>query len=217
MTTSERNLTDTTTERPTERQRIEIDQTRADMGRTLERIEDRVSPTRIKERQTDRLRSRWSRTKDRVMGSNPESAGVRDRMGDASGRVSDTVQEAPERLEHATRGNPIAAGLIAAGVGALAGSLIPTSEPERELGGKLRDEFEEPVKAELQHAGEEVRDDLREDAQHSAEAIKSTAQGSVERTREEAEGSARRMRSETQEAGHDEPTPTSTRPATPPL
>jgi ElaB/YqjD/DUF883 family membrane-anchored ribosome-binding protein len=216
MTTSERDLTDTPTERPTERQRSEIDRTRADMGRTLERIEDRVSPTRIKERQTDRLRSRWSRTKDRVMGSDPESASVRDHMGDASGRVSDTVQEAPERLEHATRGNPIAAGLIAAGLGALAGSLLPTSEPERELGGKLRDELEEPVRSELQHAGEEVRDDLRQDAQHSAEAIRSTAQGSVERTRSDAERSARRVKSETQAVGHDEPTPTRTRPATPP-
>jgi ElaB/YqjD/DUF883 family membrane-anchored ribosome-binding protein len=216
MTTSERDLTDTATERPTERQRSEIDQTRADMGRTLERIEDRVSPTRIKERQTDRLRSRWSRTKDRVMGSDPESASVRDHMGDASGRVSDTVQEAPERLEHATRGNPIAAGLIAAGLGALAGSLLPTSEPERELGSKLRDELEEPVRSELQHAGEEVRDDLRQDAQHSAEAIRSTAQGSVERTRSDAERSARRVKSETQAVGHDEPTPTRTRPATPP-
>jgi ElaB/YqjD/DUF883 family membrane-anchored ribosome-binding protein len=216
MTTSERDLTDTATERPTERQRSEIDRTRADMGRTLERIEDRVSPTRIKERQTDRLRSRWSRTKDRVMGSDPESASVRDHMGDASGRVSDTVQEAPERLEHATRGNPIAAGLIAAGLGALAGSLLPTSEPERELGSKLRDELEEPVRSELQHAGEEVRDDLRQDAQHSAEAIRSTAQGSVERTRSDAERSARRVKSETQAVGHDEPTPTRTRPATPP-
>jgi ElaB/YqjD/DUF883 family membrane-anchored ribosome-binding protein len=216
MNTSERHLTETDTERPTERQRIEIEETRADMGRTLERIEDRVSPTRIKERQTDRLRSRWSRTKDRVMGSNPESAGVRDRMGDASGRVSDTVQEAPDRLEHATRGNPIAAGLIAAGLGALAGSLLPTSEPERELGGKLRDELEEPVKSELQHAGEEVREELREDAQHSADAIKASAQDSAERTRAEAEGSARRVKDETRGVGQDEPTPARTRPAAPP-
>jgi ElaB/YqjD/DUF883 family membrane-anchored ribosome-binding protein len=216
MNTSERHLTETDTERPTQRQRIEIEETRADMGRTLERIEDRVSPTRIKERQTDRLRSRWSRTKDRVMGSNPESAGVRDRMGDASGRVSDTVQEAPDRLEHATRGNPIAAGLIAAGLGALAGSLLPTSEPERELGGKLRDELEEPVKSELQHAGEEVREELREDAQHSADAIKASAQDSAERTRAEAEGSARRVKDETRGVGQDEPTPARTRPAAPP-
>jgi ElaB/YqjD/DUF883 family membrane-anchored ribosome-binding protein len=216
MTTSERDLTDTATERPTERQRLEIDQTRADMGRTLERIEDRVSPTRIKDRQTDRIRSRWTRTKDRVMGSNPESAGVRDRMGDASGRVSDSAQEAPERLEHATRGNPIAAGLIAAGVGALVGSMIPTSEPERKLGGKLRDELEEPVRSELQQAGEEVRDDLRQDAQHSADAIKATAQDSAERTRAEAEGSARRVKDETREVGQDEPTPARTRPAAPP-
>lgn len=198
MTTSERDLTPDTS--PVERQRVEIEDTRADMGRTLERIEDRVSPTRITQRQTDRLRGRWDRAKDRVMGSDPNQAGIADRMGDATDDAVDAVQDAPERLEHATRGNPIAAGLIAAGVGALAGSLLPSSEPERKLGTNLREEFEEPVRNELQHAAEQMGEELRDEAQHSAEEIKSTAQESAERTRQDAQDSARRLQDGAQAA-----------------
>jgi ElaB/YqjD/DUF883 family membrane-anchored ribosome-binding protein len=203
MTASDRNMSDTLTDNPTDQQRREIEDTRADMGRTLERIEDRVSPTRIKERQTNRLRARWDRTKDRVMGSDPHEDGLTDRMSDATDRASHAVQDAPERVENATRGNPIAAGLIAAGVGALIGSMIPPSKPERELGGRLRDEFEEPVRSELQHAGEEMREEMQEEAQHSVEEVKATAQASVERTRDEAEDSAHRIKDESKETAQD--------------
>ena len=39
--------------------RHEIQATRSDMDRTLAELEDRVSPTRIKERQAAKVRSRW--------------------------------------------------------------------------------------------------------------------------------------------------------------
>ena len=199
--------------------RSDIARTRADMDQTLAQIEDRVSPTRIKERQMDRVRSRWDRTREAVMGSSVEdrpdvgqrASRVGDRVGEraneVSGRASDATQQAadrarqaPERVEEVTRGHPLAAGLIAFGLGALVGSLAPSSAPERQLASGLRDEFEEPVREELKQSGAEVKDDLREHAQQAVEETKQTAQGAADRTTEEARGRAEEVRSEAQRA-----------------
>ncbi len=205
MSTSDISTTSATTPLPAdtdddaERQRREIEATRADMGRTLETLEDRVSPTRIKERQTERIRGRWDRVRGSVMGSSDH--------GSSSGQgraeeAKDAVQNAPDKVEEATRGNPLAAGLIAAGIGALAGSLFPASGAERRLASELRDEFEEPLRSELQHAGQEMTDELRDHAQHSAEQVKSTAQDAAETTKQDAQSSAESLQDEAKrEAG----------------
>ena len=96
--------------------RREIAATRADMDRTLAELEDRVSPSRIRERQTAKVRSRWDGVKTSVMGSADE---VNDTLDDAQ----QAVQQVPQELESATRGNPLAAGLIAFGIGSIAGVL----------------------------------------------------------------------------------------------
>lgn len=180
-----------------ERQRREIEATRADMGRTLETLEDRVSPSRIKERQTEKIRGRWTQVKDSVMGSSDHgSSSSQGRAGEMADGAKDAVQHAPDRVEEATRGNPLAAGLIALGVGALAGTLFPASGPERRLASELRDEFEEPVRSELQHAGQEMGEELRDHAQRSVEEVKSTAQDATETTKNDAQSSAKGMQDE---------------------
>jgi ElaB/YqjD/DUF883 family membrane-anchored ribosome-binding protein len=191
-----------------EQQRHEIDATRADLGRTMERIEDRVSPTRIKERQTERLRGRFERAKSAVMGDDhgSDGPGAKDRIIDVTEDARDAVQHAPERLEDATRGNPLAAGLIAFGVGALVGTLLPTTEPERTLAGEL-EEKAQPVLDELREAGQEVAGELQEHAQHSMESVKDTARDAAETTRDDAQGAAQHVqqaaKSEAQDAQRD--------------
>jgi ElaB/YqjD/DUF883 family membrane-anchored ribosome-binding protein len=188
--------------------RREIDTTRSDMGRTLEEIEDRVSPSRIKERQTERVRSRWEGVKSSVMGSADD---LRDhgtdvahegqgRMDEAQQAVQDTVQQAPERLEDATRGNPLAAGMIAFGLGALAGSLFPASAPERRAASGLQEQFEEPLKGALKESGEEVKTELQEHAEVAVEETKQTAQHAAERVKTEAQESADHVQQRGQEA-----------------
>ncbi len=184
--------------------RREIDTTRSDMGRTLEEIEDRVSPTRIKERQTERVRSRWEGVKTSVMGSADD---LRDQGTDvaheAQGRLDDvqqTVQESPERIEDATRGNPLAAGLIAFGLGALAGSFFPASTPERRAAAGLQEQFEEPLKQSLKESGDEVKGELQEHAEAAVEDTKHTAQEAAERVKTEAQDSAEHVQQRGQEA-----------------
>ena len=196
--------------------RRDIARTRADMDQTLAQIEDRVSPSRIKERQVDRLRGRWERTREAVMGSDGPDVGDRagevgdrvsqrademgDRASDAAQQAAERARQAPDRMEEMTRGNPLAAGLIAFGLGALAGSLAPSSAPERRLASGLRDEFEEPIKSELQAAGDDVKDDLQEHAQQAVEETKQTAQAAAERTSEEAQSRAEEVRGEAERA-----------------
>lgn len=181
----------------TERQRREIQTTRSDMGRTLERIEDRVQPANVKERQAQRLRGRWQRTKQSVMGGDGPS--TRDRLSGTTDDARQAVQQAPDRLEESTRGNPLAAGLIAVGVGALAGSLLPVSPQERRAAGQLRSELQEPVKSELQRAGQDVGETLRDDAKQAAEEVQSSAQEATERTKDDAQRSTERVKEQTQE------------------
>jgi uncharacterized protein YjbJ (UPF0337 family) len=185
--------------------RHDIARTRADMDQTLAQIEDRVSPSRIRDRQVDRVRGRWERARTAVMGS--EGPDAQQRASQVSGRAGDAAQQAaerakqtPERMEEMTRGNPLAAGLIAFGLGARGGSLAPSSAPERQLASGLRDEFEEPVKGELQAAGDGMKQDLQEHAQHAVEETKRTAQDAADRTTDEARGRAEQVRGEAERA-----------------
>lgn len=114
-----------------------------------------------------------------------------------------TAQEAPERAREATAGNPLAAGLVAFGIGALAGTLLPASEPERRAAGKLREEFEEPAREEAQRAGEQVRDRVQSRAQEGAEQVKATAQEAADRTQGQAQASGERLQEHAKSASED--------------
>lgn len=177
--------------------RREIAATRADMDRTLAQLEDQVSPRRITQRQTARARSRMQGAREAVMGT-AQQAGARGSQAadQAQGRLRDAQQaatEAPQRAEETTRGNPLAAGLVVFGVGALAGSLLPPTPPEQRAAEELRDRFEEPVKDSLRQSGEEVRDQIQEHAQEAAEQTRQTAQESAERVRGETRESAEQV------------------------
>jgi len=72
--------------------------------------------------------------------------------------------------------------------------------PERQLASGLRDEFEEPVKSELQSAGEGMKEDLQEHAQEAVEETKRTAKGAADRTTEDARDRAEEVRGEAEQA-----------------
>lgn len=190
MTTAHPHPTAPGTSQDPDELRTEIARTRADMDATLAELEDRVSPSRIKDRQTEKVRSRWRSAKDSVMGSAEDGSA---RLHGAADSAQAAVHEAPDRVEQATRGNPLAAGLIAFGLGALAGTLLPPSKPEQDLATGLRDTFEEPVKQELQTAAHEIQDELEAHAERSVEEVKATAQDAVETTQQEAQRSAEQV------------------------
>lgn len=184
--------------------RREIEQTRHELGTTLEDIEDRVSPARIKERQTDRIRGRFERVRESVMGSAHEGRGAAsDQMDSVKDRVDDVrgaVQQAPDQALQQARGNPLAAGLVAFGGGMLLASLLPATQREQDAAHTLRDRYEEPVRSQLQEVGQEAKENLQGSAQAAAQEVKATAQDAAEQTKSSAQSSAETIKSDAQRA-----------------
>ena len=184
--------------------RREIAATRSDMDRTLAELEDRVSPTRIKERQTAKVRSRWDGVKTSVMGSvddlQERGEGMGNQMQSTLHDAQEGMMHAPEQLESATRGNPLAAGLVAFGVGALAGSMMPVSGAERKVADELRDQFEEPLEQQLHRSGDEMRTELQEHAQEAMEETKQSVQEGAEHVRDDARTSGEQVQDQARDA-----------------
>jgi len=130
------------------------------------------------------VRSAASQTADRVSGTASSAASsVQDAAASAAGTVqdaastaADAVQQAPQAIRRQTRGNPLAAGLIAFGAGWLVSSLLPASRREQELGDQAKQVAQEKVQPVLQQVAGEVGDNLREPVQQAAESVKATAQ-----------------------------------------
>ena len=184
--------------------RREIERTQANLGQDVDALTDKVTPSRIVERRVDRARDTVGRLKDKVMGDNPTNSGqhlgggVQGAASTAADRVSGTassaassvqdaastaagaVQETPQAIRRQTRGNPLAAGLIAFGAGWLVSSLLPASRREQELADQAKQVAQEKVQPVMQQVASEVGDNLREPAQQAVASVRSTAQDATD-------------------------------------
>jgi gas vesicle protein len=204
-----------------DRIRTEIEDTRADLAHNVDRLADKTSPSRV-------ARRRWTAAKEKVMGSSRHAAdataGTRDsarsavatvqdtasrageRAGTAAHGVADTVREAPEKVARQTQGNPIAAGVIAFGVGLLAASLIPTTEVERRAGEQLRDnagDLTGQVREPLRESAQQLKEDLSGTVREAADRVRETARDAATTTKDEAKSSAQYAADETRQAARD--------------
>jgi hypothetical protein len=183
--------------------RRDLDDQREGMARTVDEIQNRVSPGRVWARENYRMRNRLTDWKDRIMGSDqPDylSGYRRETEGSALGeRFSDakeTVAGAPEAMRRQTQGNPLAAGLIAFGAGLLVSSLIPETEREQRLVEGVQplvsdvvDEARQAATAvaqELKEPAEQAMQEVKDAAQQAASDVCDTAQSGVEEVRKEA-------------------------------
>lgn len=204
--------------------RRDIEGTRADLGETITELEDRVSPKRIKERQTERFRSRWQdarqqmtgtreKVRNRVMGSHDDNSGggggggrgqqAREQLSDVREEAAHRAQEGTEQARRQVQGNPLAAGLVAFGAGALASSLLPSSKREQQVTRQLRERAEEPLRTELQEVGEHVQEGFREQAQERVKEVGKEAVKAAARTGSEAQDSAKRVKDDAQESARE--------------
>jgi hypothetical protein len=188
--------------------RADIEATRRGMDRTLDEIEDRVSPRRIAERRTERVRSGWARVRESVMGSpdpyGPDgwadrargaAEGASERVRSSADSAMDTVREAPQAARRQAEGNPLAAGLIAFGAGLLAASVLPRTEAEGRAADELSERIE-PLREQAATVGRELAEQAKGRAQEAVEATKETAAEAAEAVKEEAQGSAQAVRGE---------------------
>jgi len=174
-----------------DRIRDDIESTRTALTRNVDLLAEKTSPGRVARRQ-------WGTLKEKVMGSTPKHAiedatsSVKDAAGtvrDATGTVTDTVRDAPQNVTRATRGNPLAAGVIAFGVGLLAASVIPATEAEKRAGRQVKDNAGDLVEP-LREPARQVADDVRGSVQDAAQEVKDTTADAARTTKDEAKRSA---------------------------
>jgi hypothetical protein len=178
----------------TEGLRRDIEDTREELSRDVDALTEKVSPSRIVDRGIERTKGRLSGMKDRVMGTTEDTVGsVRGGVSSAGSTVSDTASGAADTVKQKTQGNPLAAGLIAFGVGWLVSSLVPASEKEAEIAGKAVDAAKEkgkPLAQEAADVGAQIGQELKGRAQEAAESVKSTATGAASTVKDEGRSSA---------------------------
>jgi len=166
--------------------RADIEDTRRDMSETIDAIADRTSPQRVIRRRRERMATGLRSMKDRVMGQADSAYGsaggqvrsLSESAQERAGGLAEQARQAPDMVVHQTQGNPLAAGVIAFGAGLLAASLVPPSEAEQRLAGKLSEQTQQ------------VADDLKGKAREGAEQVKSRAQDAAETVQEDARSSA---------------------------
>jgi gas vesicle protein len=190
--------------------RRDIEDTREHLGATLDTIGERVSPGRIVARRTQRLKDRVTSVKDAVMGtaeSVQESVGsgahtVADQASSAAGAVVEEARQAPAQVRHATQGNPLAAGMVAFGLGMVVASLFPASEPERRAASAVTDRLE-PLKDQALELGSEMKDTVQTAAQEAAREVKSTARDAAHEVQDQARTAASDVKDEAKAAAYE--------------
>jgi hypothetical protein len=173
---------------------------RAEIGRDLDAIGDRVSPHRMVERKQAALRQRVGNVRDRVMGSVETSVdAVRDAGASAATSVGDSASTVVHGTRSAAEGNPLAVGLVAFGAGLVAAALFPATRAERDIAERAQPMLEKAaseavpaarhVVEELEPAAQEAVADLRESAMDAASSVKEQAVGAAAETRQAVKGS----------------------------
>lgn len=119
---------------------------------------------------------------------------------DAAATAADAVQQAPRAIRRQTRGNPLAAGIIAFGAGWLVSSLLPATRREQELADQAKQVAQEKVAPVAQQVAGEVRENLREPAQQAVDSVKATAQDAKDTVADEGRSAAQDVSGRAQDA-----------------
>jgi Protein of unknown function (DUF3618) len=184
--------------------RADIERTRATLSHDVEDLAETVRPTSVAKRQVDKVKEAMGGVKERVMGSDENEEAVADRALSADDTVSEkasgarvAVRQAPTTVKRMAQGNPLAAGLIAFGIGMLVSSLIPPTEKEREAVSQLRENLE-PVKEKATEVARDMADSVKQSAQDAAESVKAVITEGAGSVRQEGQTAAADVRDQAQ-------------------
>jgi Protein of unknown function (DUF3618) len=155
--------------------RREIEQTRAEMGDTVEALGQKAD---VKTRTKENIADKRDRLKERITGA---AGSVSDATPD-SGQVKDGAKQAVGVAQE----NPIGLALGSVAVGFVAGMLIPSTRVEDEKIGRVADDLKERAK----ETGQEALERGKQVAQEAAQSAKDTAQESGRQQADELRSSA---------------------------
>ena len=181
----------------------DLEQQRESLGRDLVAIGYRVSPGRMVERRKHAVRQSVGRARNAVMGVKDSTAGhtsdalsnAVSSVGDTASSVGSAVSGAPHAISVQTQGNPFAAGLIAFGVGALAGSLLPTTRREEQAVAQVQPALESAAE-ELSQGAQAVAESAKEHATEAVQHLKGQAQDAAESVKADALDAAESVKTE---------------------
>jgi hypothetical protein len=190
--------------------RADIERTRAALSDDVDDLAESVKPKNVAGRQVGKVKEAAGNLKERVMGSDDydysgsavgtvtdKAYAAKDTVGERASEARDAVRDAPRRLKRTAQGNPLAAGVVAFGLGMLVSSLIPSTEKEREAVSQLQDNLE-PVKAKAAEVAQDIGESLKPAAQEAAESVKMTAQEGVESVKQEGQSAAAEVKDQAQ-------------------
>jgi ElaB/YqjD/DUF883 family membrane-anchored ribosome-binding protein len=192
--------------------RRQIEDTRRELSYDVDALNEKVNPARVVDRRVSAAKGKMTNLKEKVMGSAHDTtyhaqgavsnaagsvqnaaSSAADSVQGAAASAATAVQQAPDTIVRQTQGNPLAAGLIAFGVGWLVSSLLPASEKERQLAQQAETAIRENKDALLEPAkqvAQEIGDELKPAAQQAVESVKSTAQDAASTVAEEGKSAA---------------------------
>ena len=173
--------------------RTQIEDTRRELGADVDALADKVTPGKIMQRQGNKVRGAVSSVKDKLMGSASDA-------GDSLGGVADEASGLAHTAVDKAKGNPLAVGLIAFGVGWLASSLIPASTVEKQVAANVKDAAE-PLVDEVKDAAKEVGENLKQPLTDAADAVKGKATDAAGTVKSETTSSAGDVRDTAKQAG----------------
>jgi hypothetical protein len=199
----------------------DIERTRATLSDDVDDLAENVKPKNVAGRQVDKVKDAVGSVKDRVMGSDEDDSGAlgtvpdkasaakeavtdkayaaKDAVSERASQAGEAVREAPATVKRKAQGNPIAAGVIAFGLGMLVSSLIPSSEKERQAVSSLQENLE-PVKEKATEVARDMGESLKPAAQEAAESVKTTAQEGVESVKLEGQSAAQDVKGQAQQS-----------------
>ena len=190
--------------------RADIERTRAALSDDVDDLAESVKPKNVAGRQVGKVKEGASNIKDRVMGSDDDdydgsavgtvgdkAYAAKDTVGEKASEAGEAVRQAPRRMRRKAQGNPLAAGMIAFGLGMLVSSLIPSTEKEREAVSQLQDNLE-PVKEKASEVAQDMAENLKQPAQQAGESVKAAATEGVENVKQEGHSAAADVKDQAQ-------------------
>ena len=202
--------------------RRQIEDTRRELSYDVDALNEKVNPARVVDRRVTAAKGRITNLKEKVMGSAHDTTSsaqgmasnaagsVQGAASSAAGTVQDAassaaqaVQQAPDAVVRQTQGNPLAAGLIAFGVGWLVSSLLPASEKEKQLAQQAESAVREHKDALLEpakQAAQEIGDQLKPAAEQAVESVKATAQDAAATVKDEGQSAVQDVQGQAQQS-----------------
>jgi hypothetical protein len=202
--------------------RRQIEDTRRELSYDVDALNEKVNPARVVDRRVTAAKGRLTSVKEKVMGTAQDTTyTAQHRAQQAAGTVQDAassaaesvqsaassaagaVQQAPDAIVRQAQGNPLAAGMIAFGVGWLVSSLLPASAKEKELAQQAESavrEHKDVVLEPAKQAAQEIGDQLKPAAQQAVESVKSTAQDAATTVADEGRSAAADVQGQAEQA-----------------